>query len=232
VDGQGEELDGEGSGVGAEDKATFVEVHEAEEEGGSAADGVEGGLVGPVGGEGVVVAVEDGDGSGDEEGVHCGGLLGVGADGEEALPVGVGGGGTDAVGVVAVEAGGGDLDGFNDGGGEDAGLVHGRGGGDDRDDLDGVAGGDGRGGGGDVEREDLVDGEVLRGEDAVESFEREGAFSVEEVGDMGLGQPGRLTQLEERVERHERSVQRVKGLVGALGGLLTVFHLAIDYFRR
>ena len=49
---------------------------------------------------------------------------------------------------------------------------------------------------------------------------------------MGIGQPGRLTQLEERVERHERSVQRVKGLVGALGGLLTVFHLAIDYFRR
>ena len=49
---------------------------------------------------------------------------------------------------------------------------------------------------------------------------------------MGVGQPGRLTQLEERVARHERSVQRVKGLVGAVGGLLTVFHLAIDYFRR
>jgi hypothetical protein len=49
---------------------------------------------------------------------------------------------------------------------------------------------------------------------------------------FGIGQPGRLTQLEERVERHERSVQRMKGLVGATGGLLTVFHLAIDYFRR
>ncbi len=49
---------------------------------------------------------------------------------------------------------------------------------------------------------------------------------------MGVGQPGRLTQLEERVERHERSVQRVKGLVGAVGGLLTAIHLAIDYFRR
>ena len=34
---------------------------------------------------------------------------------------------------------------------------------------------------------------------------------------MGIGQPGRLTQLEERVERHERSVQRMKGLVGATG---------------
>jgi hypothetical protein len=49
---------------------------------------------------------------------------------------------------------------------------------------------------------------------------------------MGVGQPGRLTQLEERVERHERSVQRVKGLVGAAGGVLTALHLAIDYFRR
>jgi hypothetical protein len=49
---------------------------------------------------------------------------------------------------------------------------------------------------------------------------------------LGVGQPGRLTQLEERVERHERSVQRVKGLMGAVGGLLTIFHLAIDYFRR
>lgn len=49
---------------------------------------------------------------------------------------------------------------------------------------------------------------------------------------MGIGQPGRLTQLEERVDRHERSVQRIKGFVGAVGGLLTAFHVAIDYFRR
>jgi hypothetical protein len=49
---------------------------------------------------------------------------------------------------------------------------------------------------------------------------------------IGIGQPGRLTRLEERVELHERSVQRMKGLLGAAGGLLTVFHLAIDYFRR
>ncbi len=49
---------------------------------------------------------------------------------------------------------------------------------------------------------------------------------------MGIGQPGRLTQLEERVERHERSVQRMKGVAGAAGGVLTVVHLAIDYFRR
>jgi hypothetical protein len=49
---------------------------------------------------------------------------------------------------------------------------------------------------------------------------------------MGIGQPGRLTLLEERVERHERSVQRLKGLAGAAGGLVAVFHLAIEYFRR
>jgi hypothetical protein len=49
---------------------------------------------------------------------------------------------------------------------------------------------------------------------------------------LGIGQPGRLTQLEARVEQHERSVQRIKGLVGAVGGLLTAFHVAIDYFRR
>ena len=49
---------------------------------------------------------------------------------------------------------------------------------------------------------------------------------------MGIGQPGRLTQIEERVERHERSVQRMKGLVGTAGAVLTVVHLAIEYFRR
>jgi hypothetical protein len=49
---------------------------------------------------------------------------------------------------------------------------------------------------------------------------------------MGIGQPGRLIQLEERVERHERSVQRVKGFTAAVGTLATMAHLAIDYFRR
>ena len=178
--GQRDELDGEGAGVRAKDEAALIEVDEAEEKGGSAADGVEGRLVGAVVGERVVVTVEDGDGSWGEDGVHGGGLLGVGADGEEALPVGVFGGGA---GAVFVEAGGGDLDGFDDGGGGDTGLVHGGGGGDDGDDFDGVAGGDGSGGG-EIEREDLLDGEVLSGEDAVETFEGEGAFSVEEVGDV------------------------------------------------
>lgn len=49
---------------------------------------------------------------------------------------------------------------------------------------------------------------------------------------MGIGQPGRLVELEARVERHERSMQRMKGLVSAAGGVLTVFHVALEYFRR
>jgi hypothetical protein len=47
---------------------------------------------------------------------------------------------------------------------------------------------------------------------------------------VGIGQPGRLTQLEARAERHERSVQRLKGLTGAFGGLVTAVLLAMQYF--
>ncbi len=47
---------------------------------------------------------------------------------------------------------------------------------------------------------------------------------------VGIGQPGRLTQLEARVERHERSVQRLKGLTGAFGGLVTAVQLTMQYF--
>jgi hypothetical protein len=43
-------------------------------------------------------------------------------------------------------------------------------------------------GGGEVERQNLVDGEVLRGEDAVETFEGERAFAVEEIGDVRLAE--------------------------------------------
>jgi hypothetical protein len=49
---------------------------------------------------------------------------------------------------------------------------------------------------------------------------------------LGIGQPGRLAQIEERVERHERSVQRLKGFTGAIGALVTLAHLAIDFLRR
>jgi hypothetical protein len=47
---------------------------------------------------------------------------------------------------------------------------------------------------------------------------------------MGIGQPGRLNQLEARVDSHERSVQRLKGLAGAFGALLTMLHIAIAWW--
>jgi len=49
---------------------------------------------------------------------------------------------------------------------------------------------------------------------------------------MGIGQPGRLSHLEARVESHERNVQRMKGLAGAFGTLLTMGQLALLFFKR
>jgi hypothetical protein len=49
---------------------------------------------------------------------------------------------------------------------------------------------------------------------------------------MGIGQPGRLVHLEERVERHERGIQRIKGFFAAASAVLTVLHVAIDYLCR
>ena len=49
---------------------------------------------------------------------------------------------------------------------------------------------------------------------------------------LGVGQPGRLTLLEERVERHERTVQRMKGMGGLLSVLVTLFHVALDVLKR
>jgi hypothetical protein len=180
-----EELDGKVAGPGAEDETAFVEVDEAEEEGRTAADSVERGLVGAVWSERVVVPIEHGDSARGDERIHCGGLLGVGADGEETLPMGVFCG---RAGAVVVEARGGDLDGFDDGGGGDAGFVHCGGGRDDGDDLGGIAGVDweGRLGSGQVYWQELVDGEVLRGEDAVEAFEGKATLAIEEIGDMRL----------------------------------------------
>jgi len=46
---------------------------------------------------------------------------------------------------------------------------------------------------------------------------------------LGIGQPGRLTQIETRMREHERTVQRMKGIAAAFGSLLTVAHLAVDF---
>lgn len=168
-----------GLGVGAEDEAGLFKRGVAEVERGAGADGEDGWLVGAVGGDGVVVAVEDDEGAGGEDGVHGCGLLGVDAEGDEALPLVAVGGGAWA---VAVQTGGGEVHGFDGGGERDAGVVHGRGGGDDGNGLErvGLVGWTG-GCGAEVERKDLFDGECLRGEDFVEAFEGEGPFAVEEV---------------------------------------------------
>ena len=47
---------------------------------------------------------------------------------------------------------------------------------------------------------------------------------------MGIGQPGRLVQLESRMHEHDKIVQRLKGMAAAFGALLTIAHLAIDLF--
>jgi hypothetical protein len=49
---------------------------------------------------------------------------------------------------------------------------------------------------------------------------------------IGLGQPGRLTIIEQRMEQHEVYLQRMKGWVAAFIVLLTVAHIAIDYFKH
>ena len=48
---------------------------------------------------------------------------------------------------------------------------------------------------------------------------------------LGDGNPGLIAQLEERVERHEAYVQKAAGVGAVLAVLLTIAHLAMDYFR-
>lgn len=49
---------------------------------------------------------------------------------------------------------------------------------------------------------------------------------------LGVGQPGRLHLLEERVSKHERTVQRMKGVGGGFSVLLTMFHVAMSLLKR
>jgi hypothetical protein len=48
---------------------------------------------------------------------------------------------------------------------------------------------------------------------------------------IGIGQPGRIKELEARVERHEAYVQRISGVFALGGGLITLVHLLLDYLR-
>jgi len=54
-----------------------------------------------------------------------------------------------------------------------------------------------------------------------------GSATLAEI--KNLGQPGRLQQLEGRVEEHECSVQRLKGAGVVFGGILTMLHIIIAY---
>ena len=47
---------------------------------------------------------------------------------------------------------------------------------------------------------------------------------------IGVGQPGRLVHLEQRVDAHERGMQRIKGYFAAGGGLLALANLLIEHF--
>ncbi len=49
---------------------------------------------------------------------------------------------------------------------------------------------------------------------------------------MGIGQPGRLHMLEQRVECHERSMQRLRGVTGALGGAFGIVQLVVFVLRN
>ncbi|HET9088268.1 MAG TPA: hypothetical protein VFN53_12160 [Acidobacteriaceae bacterium] len=49
---------------------------------------------------------------------------------------------------------------------------------------------------------------------------------------LGLGQPGRLHTLEQRLERHEVYMQRMKGIIGVVFVLLSATHIMVDYLKR
>lgn len=48
---------------------------------------------------------------------------------------------------------------------------------------------------------------------------------------LGNGRAGRISEIEQRVERHEGFIQRAGGIGAALAALLTLVHLGIDYLR-
>lgn len=49
---------------------------------------------------------------------------------------------------------------------------------------------------------------------------------------IGLGQPGRLTMLEQRMEQHELYLQRFRGVVGACVIVLSIAQIAIEYLKH
>lgn len=183
---ESEQMDGMADVVGTKDKAIEFEVGEAEKQRVAGANGVDGRET-AVGQKRVVMAVDHGDGVGKEKGVHASGLLRGDTDRDETGPVAAR---RTAAGADVVEqpAGyGNSLEGgvwerlrlVNSGGRSEKGNVG---------DGGGVEGGTGLGSTrlGGIERDEVGDGEHLRGENAVEAGQAERASAVEEVGDVGL----------------------------------------------
>jgi hypothetical protein len=48
---------------------------------------------------------------------------------------------------------------------------------------------------------------------------------------IGNGGQGKMQEIEERVDRHEAYMQRFAGVATAVGCLVTLFNIAIDYLR-
>lgn len=48
---------------------------------------------------------------------------------------------------------------------------------------------------------------------------------------IGNGNPGKIQEIEERVDRHEAYLQRFTGVATAVAAILTFIHIAIDFLR-
>jgi hypothetical protein len=48
---------------------------------------------------------------------------------------------------------------------------------------------------------------------------------------VGNGHPGKLKELEERVERHEQFVNRVGGVSAFVATVITLLHVGMEYVR-
>lgn len=165
---EGEEVDGRCELEGAKDDAIVFEFGDAELQRVADADSEDGGLRRLIGDRRVVVAVDDGDGLGGQEGLHADGLQGSDAHGDEARPSAAGYG---ATGAHAFKQAEGQLDEIEDCRVGQNGVVNGGSGGHDgncgvRDAADGFT----RDRRGVVfESEQIADSEHLRGEQAVEA---------------------------------------------------------------
>ncbi len=177
-----EKLDWECKGEWAEDESSVVEFDVTEDEASTTTNSVEGSLMGAVRRERIVMTIQYDDGSRNDHRLHGGGLLFVGAYSKEALPPCALQGWT---GVVVLEPGHGDMNGFDDRSRPNLGFIHcGR----RRYNGDGIDRIGRRRGRRRAELKGhyLIHGEVLRCEDAVKPVERQGTFSIEEIGDVGL----------------------------------------------